>query len=98
VFTGNEADYGGAVDMSRNDDTTRLTNCTFYKNTAGSDGGALHAGEAYPRILNCIVWGNEAGGDGNDIYLTRSAKHTTFRHCDIYGCGGSGGQAFGLRE
>ena len=96
VFTGNEAgSHGGAVKMGRLDDTTSFTNCTFYDNytTGGAgDGGALWASLAYPRITNCILWGNTDGGEGegNDVFLTSSAKHTTFRHCDIYDCGGSG--------
>jgi len=41
-----------------------------------------------PQISNCILWNNTVDASEDEVYIYM-APSTTFRHCDIYGCGGS---------
>jgi hypothetical protein len=38
-----------------------VTNCTFYRNSAGiSGGGVLNYDRSSPTVTNCILWGDTA--------------------------------------
>gem|GEM_PF-305830 len=60
IFTGNMADFGGGMynfggDMSRQS----LTNCTFYRNSANSNGGGIYNTlRSSSTLTNCIFWRN----------------------------------------
>ncbi|WP_321418126.1 right-handed parallel beta-helix repeat-containing protein [uncultured Desulfobacter sp.] len=59
VFHDNSAQIGGAVYSYIF--YPRIWNCTFYQNSATSDGGGFHSYDAYSNpadIKNCIFWGN----------------------------------------
>ncbi|HUV41025.1 MAG TPA: hypothetical protein VMW23_04465, partial [Sedimentisphaerales bacterium] len=62
-------------------------NCTFYGNTAGTDGAAMSISSSSPQISNCILWNNTVDASEDEVYI--DTPFTTFSHCDIYGCGGS---------
>ncbi|MHC4572693.1 MAG: S8 family serine peptidase [Planctomycetota bacterium] len=69
-----------------------VVNCTFNANFADSDGGGIfnYGASSTPLLENCIFWGDETDGSGDEVYNYNSAD-PNFRHCDIEGCGGSGG-------
>lgn len=69
TFAGNYTDgNGGAVHWA--DGGGGLDGCTFYRNTAYGDGGALYTwGAPSPQILSCTFSENEtAAGQGGGIY------------------------------
>ncbi|MHC4867720.1 MAG: PKD domain-containing protein, partial [Planctomycetota bacterium] len=79
-------DEGGAI--YNEDSSPTVLNCTFNKNSAGSCGGGMANSSADPNVVNCIFWGNESDV-GDEI--CNAFSDPNFRHCDIEGCGGSGG-------
>ncbi|MHC4676721.1 MAG: hypothetical protein ACYTBZ_29910, partial [Planctomycetota bacterium] len=95
VFTGNVCEdpwdgYGGAID-NFDKASPIITNCTFFANIADY-GGALSnsSSTAKPKLINCIFWNNSSNQSGDEVYNYGSAD-PNFRHCDVNGCGGSGG-------
>ena len=64
VFSGNAANFGGAMRISGNTFVT-LVNCTFSKNSAGRYGGGIsnlddmHPNGGRPTISNCVMWNNQ---------------------------------------
>jgi len=76
VFTGCDARWGGAVHQRSAADLT-LTNCTFTKNNASFDGGAIYNdGTLYVR--NSILWGDTAGRYGDEIYVYAGTTSVTY--------------------
>lgn len=87
VFLGNAADIGGAVFFGGGQFASGkgvITNSTFYRNRASTQGGALRAmtGTVIPadgRMYNCIVWGNLAPTD------PQLGGRWTVNHCNVQG-------------
>lgn len=92
VFSGNIADYGGAVGTSEHTDPLFI-NCTFAGNDAAIAGGAIsNASGAGPVFVNCIIAGNRAGGSaaGPGASVAPNGSSTIrFRHSLVSGSGGS---------
>ncbi|MCD6393801.1 MAG: lamin tail domain-containing protein [Planctomycetes bacterium] len=93
IFTNNRADYGSGIynfggDMSRQS----LTNCTFYNNWAGSNGGGIYNTlHSSSTLTNCIFRGN---GDSSGINESSQiyGYNPDINYCCIQGwTGGLGG-------
>ncbi|MCP4681525.1 MAG: hypothetical protein GY864_04255, partial [Desulfobacterales bacterium] len=72
-----------------------LTNCTFYGNTAGSDGGGMaNTFYSYPTLTNCTFYENTAGSDGGGMANYDSSP--TLTNCTFYEntAGSDGGGMF----
>jgi hypothetical protein len=71
AFTLNSARLGGAVcvkELLNGDRTQRVTNCTFYDNSADDYGGAVSVRQAGNLVLtNSILWENIAFVEGPQI-------------------------------
>jgi len=89
---GTSSDGGGMrvlVDHSGSTATASLTNCTFFGNEAGNQGGALELDRMVEGatlevdLVNCTIAGNRANsGDSSDFYNNPSPNY------DAYGMGG----------
>lgn len=87
---------GGAV-LNVDSCSPTFVNCTFTQNY-GMQGGAIanYVG-ASPRFRNCILWddsSDEGGEVFNPIYFGGGLpifSRPRFSHCNVQGCGGSGG-------
>jgi len=91
VFSGNYAYMGGGISNYSAASPT-IINCTFSGNYAPYNGSGMGSATTpasawcYPKVINCIFW-----GDTGCAEIYNSGGLPTFSHCDIYGCGGSGG-------
>ncbi len=83
VFLNNKANIGGAI--YNNACYASITNCSFSKNLAVINGGAIYNSVTDSiTISNCIFWENEANLE-NEIYESSSLNHTTLSHSIIGG-------------
>ncbi len=74
IFTGNIADYGGAIYNHEWVDFP-LTNCTFNANKARNRGGAMWNGyECLVTLTGCILWGDIP----EEIYADDSTSVATY--------------------
>ena len=62
------ANNGGAINI-HDGSTCRVSNVTFYKNRAGTDGGAIY-NRGYLVMNNCVIDNNTAVKSGGGIYNT----------------------------
>lgn len=74
-FRGNFARVGGAVvvesasagessfEAGLQVDSSQISECAFFSNTAQEDGGALHIGSGFVSVTDSAFEGNTAGGD-----------------------------------
>jgi len=73
VFSGNTADYGGAVFESGfgngSSRTLALRNCMISANSATYDGGGLFVSGDNAIVENCTVADNEAGVNAGGVYF-----------------------------
>lgn len=74
-------------------DKMKLTNCTFYGNSAGTEaGGALSAGQSKVKISNCTFSGNSADhGGAISLVGTMAVTNSTFVANVATDAGSSGG-------
>jgi predicted outer membrane repeat protein len=93
---GSSGSLGGAIHIGGFGPADQtLTNCTFAENEAGEGGAIYVSHNAGLRVINSILWGNYAEYSLPEI----RALDTTFSHCLVAGCGGSGAPwdpAFGI--
>jgi predicted outer membrane repeat protein len=64
TFTGNEADYGGAVYLEDLEDTATFTDCTFDSNEAIWSGGAIYSTDTSVEISDSSFTANVADSAG----------------------------------
>jgi len=69
--------------MWNDESSPTLTNCTFWRNWAGNQGGGMWNLESSPTVTNCTFWGNIAEGTGGGIYLANSSPVLT--NCILWG-------------
>ena len=87
LFIDNSASRGGAMYSVDNSNPT-VTGCTFYGNTADSDGGGIYNDYFCDLMIsNCIFWNNSTLSV-SEIYNNQSTPEIS--NCDIAGCGSSG--------
>ena len=79
IFTGNVTDYygGGIMAFFSPNVTTRVTNCTFDKNSAPENGGGIFTYETSSIIANCIFSKNNR----NAICVTSELSNDTIESC-----------------
>ena len=72
------AAYGGAVYCGLSSNPV-FTNCTFYGNIAGDEGGFIYTYHSSPKLVNNILWNNSPNeinfshqGVGSDILVAYS--------------------------
>ena len=66
VFSGNSAEYGGAI--MHDASAVTLTNCTLSGNRATDDGGGMYnARGSSPILVGCTFSGNSANDDGGGM-------------------------------
>ena len=84
IYDKNIIEKGDAMfnfEVSNSSQTTTVTNCTFYENSATTQGGAIfNCSVADTVVTNCIFWGNTAP-EGPQIY--DYIDDTTVSYCDI---------------
>lgn len=81
LLDGNEAENGGAIYTSDDDDTFDFHNSSFIGNTVPGDGGALYMTGGMVNVTNVTFSGNMATEDGGAISLysaSLSVIHATF--------------------
>jgi len=78
TFTNNEADGGGAVQISASDQY--FYNCVFYDNTAFQGGGIGIAAASTCYVYNSIFNSNNASTQ-RDIYTGTSSNNLEISHC-----------------
>lgn len=86
-FTGNHAEYGGAIyagSLGASNKIININDCTFVKNVAIFDGGAIYLLKSYYDITKCNFDGNNAS-NGGSIYAAESlnginVKQSTFEN------------------
>ncbi|MBO5255651.1 MAG: immunoglobulin domain-containing protein, partial [Opitutales bacterium] len=94
TFVNNKSDIGGAIyngkGTSMNSEDYRdsppvFTNCTFYANTAGTNGGAVASDEetSEPEYINCTFTNNVAKSKGGAIYKSELSIFT-LTNCIIW--------------
>jgi CSLREA domain-containing protein len=91
VFSGNEADFGGAI---YDQGTMTVSNSTFQGNTATtSDGGAIYNFSSTLKVTNSTFYDNtslQSGGGAIYNYGTTSVTNSTFTGNSVpYGNGGA---------
>ena len=63
IFVGNSAvNEGGGINHDDTYGNPFITNCTFYENTAGAEGGGLYNWGLPSTIINTVFWKNEKAG------------------------------------
>ncbi|HUW19732.1 MAG TPA: S8 family serine peptidase [Sedimentisphaerales bacterium] len=80
---------GGAI-CNMSSPPAVITNCTLYGNSTCWGGGGIENYDASPLVTNCILWDNTAIYYEDEVQNLGSSD-PNFSHCDIEGCGGSGG-------
>ena len=81
VFSGNIADIGAGVSVISGSDMT-MTNCTFSRNAATTNGGALHFSIfSDATVTNCILWEDSP----NEIYDQTNNTPENVSFSDIQG-------------
>jgi parallel beta-helix repeat protein len=89
-FEDNTAQYGGGFYSSVGAESSgnpSLTNCSFIRNTATTDGGGMWHNGGSPGLINCLFSGNMAvRGAG----LFNNATATNLRNCTFGGNAASG--------
>lgn len=100
VFSGNFADYGGALRVGprdANSSSIKAYNCTFRNNWAEHSGGVAEvadlAGQPQASLTldNCILWGNygnDPSGRGHELSIHQGPGLLTVQNSDVQG--GSG--------
>ena len=89
VFVGNESFQGGSVAYDIvGGNSVQVTNCTFWGNTANTEGGGMWSHSGSTVLTNSILWGNSDACGGGQIY--NSASTPAISHSDVEGSGGSG--------
>ena len=87
IFSGNSADYGGAVylysDGALSTTEPVLLHCTFSENHADVEGGGLYNWMSDPTVVNCIFWKDTAGILYPEIRNVNSSPSVTY--CDVKG-------------
>lgn len=91
LFINNVAPNGGAILASESPSNPfckpLIENCTFWGNSADSQGGALYCGNnSHPELINCILWGNSAT-EGQEIAMrfNNGRSNLTVQYCNIAG-------------
>lgn len=89
AFTLNSAQLGGAACVNQlhmGDSTQRITNCTFYDNSAGRYGGAVSVRLSGNVIMsNSILWGNIASLEGPEVSGGRDGGNISVSYCCVQG-------------
>eukprot|EP00033_Pygsuia_biforma_P003018 GCRY01003319.1.p1 GENE.GCRY01003319.1~~GCRY01003319.1.p1 ORF type:complete len:1035 (-),score=316.75 GCRY01003319.1:467-3340(-) len=73
LFAHNEADFGGAFDLTRSTGRCLLSNCTFSDNFAPEAGGAVELDSSEAVIDNCTFHRNTAATKGGAVIVYNSA-------------------------
>jgi predicted outer membrane repeat protein len=97
VFQYNTGDEGGAIDArvdTQPDDASHLdvSECTFIRNSASKNGGALHDDSVSGSVTRCSFTANDAGEDGGAIYhdgADPSVANCIFAENTAVGSGGA---------
>ena len=79
TFRNNQADYGGALYINGLDNV--VLSCSFYKNHADTDGGAIYGftyGDGFDLIEDCVFEENSAEDNGGGLYLQEYEPHVYY--------------------
>ena len=83
TFSGNTAEYGGA--MANDHSNPTLTGCTLSGNSATDDGGGMfNAHNSGPVLIGCTITGNSADDDGGGMF-NRECGPPTLVNCTFSG-------------
>jgi hypothetical protein len=86
LFTGNQAFTGGALYNAVQDESVTVTNCSFHKNYAFLEGGAITNVYSDLFITNSVLWSDSAGTppvSSEIVPLSGSVPDVTY--CDVQG-------------
>ena len=77
--------------------TPLIENCTFHRNTAATDGGALSCINAAPKCINCTFVDNVAGRWGGALYVDFQPRIRLINSIIAFNTQGEGGSLW-IRE
>lgn len=85
-FNGNDADAGGAMELSAA--TPRLSGCSFIQNSAADRGGAIHCRISSPTLTGCtLAWNSSVYGGA---IFCEASSFVTITGCTFFGESASG--------
>lgn len=81
LFVGNSGERGGAI-VNWYGATPRIVNCTFHRNTAGSNAGAIasfsdeFSAPTTPFVANCILWDSSPAAIYDNEYANTTVVYS----------------------